>query len=83
MINDLDIDGNLIYFIDSSDVREVNEAVDEAFEAQPRGRLFCFNELKNELTLLTSGLFFPNGLQLTPNKEEILINECSASRILK
>ena len=83
MVNDLDLDGDVIYFVDSSDVREVNEAVDDVVEAQPRGRLFYFNEITNDLRLLISDLFFPNGLQLTPNKEEILINECSVSRISK
>lgn len=83
MINDLDIDGDLIYFIDSSYRRDINEALEEAVEAQPRGKLFSYNERTDELELLSEYLFFPNGLQLMPNKAEILINECSASRILK
>ena len=83
MVNDLDIDGDLIYLIDSSYVREVNEAVEEAIEGQARGRLFVYNEMTNTLEFLAGGFLFPNGLQLLPNKKEILINECSSSRIIK
>ena len=83
MVNDLDIDGDLIYLIDSSYVREVNEAVEEAIEGQARGRLFVYNELTDTLEFLAGGFMFPNGLQLMPNKKEILINECSSSRIIK
>jgi len=83
MVNDLDIDGDLIYLIDSSYVREVNEAVEEAIEGQARGRLFVYNEMTDSLEFLAGGFLFPNGLQLLPNKREILINECSSSRIIK
>ena len=83
MVNDLDIDGDLIYFIDSSYVREINEALEEAIESQPRGRLFVYNEATGVLDILLANLYFPNGVQLMQNKNEILINECSMSRIIK
>ena len=83
LVNDLDIDGDVIYFIDSSYEREVNEAIEEHIEALARGRLFSFNEKTNKLELLLENLYFPNGLQLTPNKDALLINENSMSRILK
>jgi sugar lactone lactonase YvrE len=83
LVNDLDLDGDIIYFIDSSYEREVNEAIEEHLEALPRGRLFSFNERTNKLELLLENLYFPNGLQLTPNKDALLINENSMARILK
>jgi len=83
MVNDLDIDGDIIYLIDSSYGRDINEALDECIECQPRGRLFSFNERTNKLEQLLDGLYFPNGLQLMPNKEAILINECSTGKITK
>ncbi len=82
-MNDLDFDGDLIYFIDSSYERGVNEAVEEHIEALPRGRLFSYDEKTKELDLLLDNLYFPNGLQLTPDKQAILINENSMARILK
>jgi sugar lactone lactonase YvrE len=83
MTNDLDLDGDIIYFIDSSYEREVNEAVEEHVEAIPRGRLFSFNERTHEIEILLENLYFPNGLQLTPEKDALLINENSMARILK
>ena len=81
MTNDLDINGDMIYFVDSSDLRDINEAVEEHLEAQPRGRLFSYNEKTDKLTLLLDHLYFPNGLQLY--KDYILINENSMARIIK
>ncbi len=81
--DDLDIDGDIIYFIDSSYEHEFNEALEEHIEALPRGRLFAFNEKTGHLELLVANLYFPNGLQLMPNKNEILINENTMSRIIK
>lgn len=77
------MNGDTVYFIDSSDVREVNEAIEEHIEARPRGRLFAYNEKTDELNLLVDHLYFPNGLQLGPQKDYLLINENSMSRILK
>ena len=83
LCNDLDIDGEVIYFIDSSYERGVNEAVEEHIEALARGRLFSYNEKTDKLEFLLENLYFPNGLQLLPSKDAILINENSMSRILK
>ncbi|CAF0907810.1 unnamed protein product [Brachionus calyciflorus] len=81
--NDLDFDQDTIYFIDTSYERGANDFLFEYLEAQPRGRLFSYNEKTNELNLLLENLYFPNGLQLTPDKNSILINENTMSRILE
>ena len=74
--NDLDIDDQgMIYFVDTSYLRDVNDFLNEYFEAQPRGHLFSYNEKTNELKLLLEDLYFPNGIQLTPNKDSLLIDE--------
>jgi sugar lactone lactonase YvrE len=81
--NDLDRDGDMIYFLDSSYERDVNEAIEEHFETQPRGRFYSFNEKTNELVLLLEDLYFPNGIELSPDRDYIMINENSAARIIK
>jgi sugar lactone lactonase YvrE len=81
--NDMDISGDLVYFIDSSYERDVNEAIEEHIEAQPRGRFFSFDSKTDQLTILLADLYFPNGLELGPNKDYALINENSAARIIK
>ncbi|RNA35311.1 adipocyte plasma membrane-associated [Brachionus plicatilis] len=83
LVNDLDLDGDLIYFIDSSFLRHVDSAIEEHIEANPRGRLFSYNQKTNEMNLLLDGLYFPNGLQLSPQKDFLLINENSMAKIIK
>lgn len=81
--SDLDLDGNLIYFIDASYERDVNEALEEHLEALARGRLFSYDEKLNKLEFLLENLYFPSGVQLMPDKQALLINENSMSRIIK
>ena len=83
LTNDLDIDGDKIYFIDSSYERNVNEAIEETIEGLARGRLFVYDEASDNLELIIENLYFPNGLQLMPDTESILINENSMSRIIR
>ena len=81
LVNDVDIDGDYVYFIDSSYKRGVNDAVQEILESFPLGRLFRLNEITNELLLLSENLYFPNGLQLVSTNNIILINECTTATI--
>lgn len=85
MLNDLDIDetNGLIYFIDSSYEHELNDVIDEAIELLGRGRLFSYDEQNNKLELLHESLYLPNGIQIMPDKQSLLINENSIARILR
>lgn len=77
------MDGDLIYFIDSSFENTINEAIEEHIEGLPQGRLFVYNEKIDKLEMLLDNLFFPNGLQLFPSKDSILINENVMARIIR
>ena len=83
LLNDLDLDGDNIYFIDSSFKHSAVTGADEIVEMRARGRLFKYNEKTDELELLLENIYMPNGLQLVPSKEAVLINECTIARILK
>ncbi len=83
LLDDLDLDGDMIYFIDSSYEREYSEYLEEHIEALSRGRLFRYNQTSDQLEFLIENLYFPNGLQLSPNKDAILINENTMARIIK
>lgn len=85
LLNDLDLDDddNIIYFIDSSYELDLNQVLEEHLELMPRGRLFSYDEKRNKIELLKDGLYLPNGLQLMPDKQSILINENSMARILR
>lgn len=82
--NDLDLDdeGN-IYFSDSSYIRDINEAVELFNDASPTGRLFRYNEITKELVLLIDNIRFANGVQLTPEKDAVLVSELALGRIIK
>ncbi len=82
-LNDLEVDGNIIYFVDTSFLRGVDEVFQEFGDTIPRGRLFKFDQTTGEVVLLLEDLNFPNGLTLTPKKDAILINEMRTTRILK
>ncbi|CAF1093446.1 unnamed protein product, partial [Brachionus calyciflorus] len=80
---DLDIEGDDIYFVDSTDKHSLNEAIEDIIFSYPSGRLFRYNEKLDQLDLLLDHLYFPNGVQLTPKKDALLINEFSYARIIK
>ncbi len=82
-VNDLDVDGDIIYFIDSTNQTNLNGLLQEVFNPQPRptGRLFKYDESNGRLELLLGNLFLPHSLVLTPNKNALLINELTAYRI--
>jgi adipocyte plasma membrane-associated protein len=69
--------------LDTSDLRGVDGALEEHIEARGRGRLFKFDTSTGLVETLLDNLFFPNGLQLTPQRDAILVNENTAARILK
>ena len=85
LLNDLDLDetSGIIYFIDSSYEKELNDVIDEHIECLPRGRLFSFDQENNRLEMLSDGLYLPNGIQLMPDKQSLLINENSMARIVR
>ena len=79
----MDLNGDEIYFIDSSYKRDVNNVFEIILEGRAEGRLFKYNEKTDKLELLLDGLFLPNGMQLGPNKDYVLINENPKCRIIK
>ena len=83
LMNDLDLDGDNVYLIDSSHKHSADTGVDEIVEMRARGRLFKYNEKTDVLELLLETLYMPNGLQLMPSKDAVLISESLIARILK
>ena len=84
LIDDLDIDDEgIIYFTVSTTKRDLHEAVALHFESIPDGRVFSFNEKTNELTLLIDKMVFPNGIQLTPDQDALIIAEHGMARLVK
>ncbi|CAN0407988.1 unnamed protein product [Lampetra planeri] len=84
-INDLTVtsDGTRIYFTDSSSKWQRRNNRYLVMEATADGRLFEYNMVQDSLRLLMDGLRFPNGVQLTPNEDALLVAETTMARVLK
>ncbi|XP_022238787.1 adipocyte plasma membrane-associated protein-like isoform X2 [Limulus polyphemus] len=83
--NDLDIDEEqgIIYFTDTSTKWPFNRIFYVAFEYSSSGRVLSFNLHTKAIKVVADGLYFPNGVQLSHDKSELLIAEWSNRRILK
>ncbi|XP_076315762.1 adipocyte plasma membrane-associated protein-like [Tachypleus tridentatus] len=83
--NDLDIDEEqgIIYFTDTSTKWPFNRIFYIAFEYSNSGRVLSFNLHTKATKVVADGLYFPNGVQLSPDKSELLIAEWSNRRILQ
>ena len=80
---DIELDDENIYFVDSSYKHNIDEMIADVTHAFPGGRLFCYNEKHDRLDLLADGLYYPNGVQLAPSGDALFVNEFSVARIIK
>jgi sugar lactone lactonase YvrE len=76
-------DGKMLYFTDSSDkyYGEPWKYMYDLLEARPHGRLYSLDLTTNRLTLLMDGLFYPNGIAISPQGDALLLNETYRYRI--
>jgi len=82
-INDVAIasDG-MVYFDESSRFQRRNFFYD-FLEGKAHGRIYSYNPKTKKIALLLQGLYFPNGIQLSPDEEFLLISESTKSRITR
>uniref|UniRef100_A0A914EE48 Strictosidine synthase conserved region domain-containing protein n=1 Tax=Acrobeloides nanus TaxID=290746 RepID=A0A914EE48_9BILA len=82
MTNDIDIiDEDTIIFTDTCSKWDFSKLGYCFFEHIPNGRVFKYQISTNKLELLIDELYFPNGLQILPDRKSILIGELWAARI--
>uniref|UniRef100_D3TSC0 Hemomucin n=1 Tax=Glossina morsitans morsitans TaxID=37546 RepID=D3TSC0_GLOMM len=83
LFNDVAVDkeGN-IYWTDSSSDFLLQDLVFTAF-ANPSGRLFKYDRVKNENKVLLDNLYFANGVALSPEEDFLVVAETGASRLMK
>lgn len=83
-VNHLDIDEDgTIFFTDSSAKWQAHQASYSFFEGDKTGRLMAYHLKTGELELLMDGLYFANGVQISPEGDHLLVVEYAASRIMK
>ena len=64
-----------IYFSDTSTRFRIDHWKHDLLEHRPNGRIFRYRPSSEELTLCADGLYFPNGVSLTPDESALLLLE--------
>uniref|UniRef100_A0A3B3ZYV5 Adipocyte plasma membrane-associated protein n=1 Tax=Periophthalmus magnuspinnatus TaxID=409849 RepID=A0A3B3ZYV5_9GOBI len=82
-INDLDVtrDGRRVYFTSSSSRWQRRDFLHLIMEATDDGRVLELDVDSGEVSVLMDRLRFPNGLQLLPDEESVLVSETTMARI--
>ncbi|KAG5266281.1 hypothetical protein AALO_G00229220 [Alosa alosa] len=82
-INDLDVtqDGRKVYFTDSSSRWQRRDYLQLIMEATADGRVLEYDTVTRQVSVMMEGLRFPNGIQLLPDEESVLVTETTMARI--
>lgn len=82
-INDLDVtqDGRRVYFTSSSSRWQRRDFLHLIMEATDDGRVLELDTESGEVSVVMDRLRFPNGLQLLPDEESVLVSETTMARI--
>ncbi|HKR13699.1 MAG TPA: SMP-30/gluconolactonase/LRE family protein [Pyrinomonadaceae bacterium] len=81
-LNDLDVaaDGT-IYFTEASHKYPMSEFSKDIIEHQPNGRLMAFDPQTQQLRTLLRGLYFANGVAVSPDQSFVLVAETGKYRV--
>lgn len=81
-LNDLDIgaDGT-IYFSEASSKYPMSQFTSDILEHQPNGRLMAFNPQTQQARTLLKGLYFANGVAVSPDQTFVLVAETGKYRV--
>ena len=71
----------VVYFSDASDRFGVNAYMLDLLEGRPHGRLLAYDPRTKRTTTLLGGLYFANGVALSPEGDFVLVNETYRYRI--
>ncbi|XP_062852005.1 adipocyte plasma membrane-associated protein [Trichomycterus rosablanca] len=82
-VNDLAVtsDGKKVYFTDSSSKWQRRDFMKLIMEATADGRVLEYDTDTKEVTVVMENLRFPNGIQLLPDEESVLVAETTMARI--
>jgi sugar lactone lactonase YvrE len=81
-LNDLDIgaDGT-IYFTEASYKYPMSQFTSDVLEHQPNGRLLAFDRNTEKVRTLLRGIYFANGVAVSPDQSFVLVAETGKYRI--
>ncbi len=84
MADDLDVSRNgLIYFSDATGSEVGMDYYQDLMIHRPLGRLLRFDYYTDDLEVLLTGLYFANGVALSPDEDFVLVSEMSEYRITR
>jgi len=84
LADDLDVSSSgLIYFSDATGPEVQMDYYQDLMIHRPLGRLLRFDYYTNELEVLLTGLYFANGVALSPDEDFVLVSEMSEYRITR
>ncbi len=66
---------NMIYFSDASEKFGVHDYRADLWEHRPHGKIIRYDPSSKKLTLLLDGLYFANGVAVSPDGQFLLFNE--------
>jgi sugar lactone lactonase YvrE len=72
-----------VYFTDSSDRYGIANWRLDMLEHRPNGRLLRYDPGSGHTDVVADGLYFPNGVTLTPDESALLFVETSAHRLMR
>jgi sugar lactone lactonase YvrE len=74
--DDVDVDSqNVAWFSDASVKWDHHQVMNEALESRPNGRLVKYDIGTGECVTVLDGLYFANGVAVSPDETYILVNE--------
>lgn len=83
-LNDLDVgaDGT-IYFSEASNKFPMSQHISDLLEHQPNGRLLAFDPKTGKARTLLKGIYFANGVAVSPDQSFVLVAETGKYRVLR
>jgi sugar lactone lactonase YvrE len=73
----------VVYFSDSSSRYPLWAWKRDFLERQPNGRLLRYDPADGKTTVVADGLYFPNGVALTPDSSAVLVVESTTRALLR
>lgn len=76
LTDDVDVDSQgVAWFSDASVKWGHHHVMSEALESRPNGRLVKYDASSGECTVVLTGLYFANGVAVSPDESFVLVNE--------
>ncbi|MEU7868074.1 SMP-30/gluconolactonase/LRE family protein [Dactylosporangium sp. NPDC049140] len=72
-----------VYFSDSSSRFPLSHWRRDLLEHRPNGRVLAYDPASGTTSLVAAGLYFPNGVALTPDESALLVCETVAHRLTR